>query len=141
MAEMSAVELESMTEAEVKAMKRREASRKSIEKRKNLPKYSIPSGGLTTLPADYTSSKFQPLEKEDFASEADYLDYKADKMERAVKRMREEARVARSFGNVKDIKKMKKISKLLAEFAELKDTEDGVSMKSLMKEWLDKQGA
>ena len=136
--EMSAVELENMSEAEIKAMKRREASRKSIEKRKNLPKYPIPEGGLTTVPEDYSSSKHKPLEKEDFASVAYYLDFKAGKLERAAARMREEAKVARSFGNVKEIKKMKKISKLLAEFADLKGSE-GMDVKKMMQEWLAKQ--
>jgi hypothetical protein len=139
LSEMSAVELENMSEEEIKKMKRREASRKSIEKRKSLPKYNIPAGGLTTVPADYSSGKFKPLEKEDFATEADYLDFIADKMERMAKRKREEAKVARSFGNVKDVKKMKKVTKLLAEFADMKGTEDAVNIKALMMEWLNKQ--
>lgn len=139
MAEMSAVEVENMTEAELKAMKRREASRKSIEKRKSLPKYSIPTGGLQTVPADYSTAKFQPLEQEDFASAADYMDYKVLRLEKQVVRLREEANTLRSLGSVKDPKKAKKISKLFAEFAEMKaSSEDGVDIKAMMKDWLEK---
>src|SRR3990172_1715498 len=91
-----------MSEAEVKAERARENARKAKEKRESLPKYNVPQGGIVKVPADYSTSKFQPLDKSDFSTEANYLVYKADKLELAAKRARDAANDALALGNVKD---------------------------------------
>ena len=117
-----------MSEAEVKAERARENARKAKEKRESLPKYNVPQGGIVKVPADYSTSKFQPLDKSDFSTEANYLVYKADKLELAAKRARDAANDALALGNVKDAKKAKKLLKVAREFEELKAMLSGDSV-------------
>jgi hypothetical protein len=112
------LEADAATESDAAAAKRKAASLAAAEKRKSLPKY--PGRDLTAVPADYSASKFQPLGKENFKSEADFLDYRADKAEHAAKKLREAATDARRLGNVKDVAKAKKLLKIAREVQELK---------------------
>jgi hypothetical protein len=127
------LEADAQSEADAAKAKRNEASKKAAEKRKNLPVY--PGKDLTTVPADYSSSKFQPLAKENFATEADFLDYRADKAEKHAKDLRNQAVDARKLGNVKDVTKAKKLLKIAREVMELKAAlaADDVDVEALLR--------
>lgn len=121
-----------LTKEERKA--KREAARKA------LPSYTIPEGGLTSVPSDFDGKKFQPLEKENFADPAVWMEYRAaiveargHRMIEAAKKMRNTAIRQRQFGNEDTRKRVAKATKIVDQLGDLRIQliRDGVDLTSV----------
>lgn len=96
--------------------------------------YPVPEGKLERVPEDFDPKKHKPLKRKDFKDEAVFLEIRADQMEAAAKRLREEAKAVRAGGG-KDKGKAKKLIAMQKRMAELQAqlTADGVDVEALMK--------
>ena len=104
------------------------------KQKKNRAQYPIPEGGLESVPTDFDSKKFKPLKKKDFKSEATFLELRADNMEAAAKRLREEAAAIRAGGG-KDKGKAKKLVNMTRKLAEMKAAmeAEGIDVEALIQ--------
>lgn len=64
----------------------------------------------------WSSKEHLPLRKDDFAEPADFLEWKADRLERSVKNLREQAVAERGLGNAEQRKAAKKMASLVKRF-------------------------
>lgn len=71
------------------------------------------------LPGDYDEEKHLPLRRRDFEDEATFLDYRANRLEAEVQKIRKEADYIRQFGTGERQKQVKKLEKMTNALAQM----------------------
>lgn len=135
-AEKSQDSAEKATAGEVKAKKARQplvAWGARTPEGELIEKLVWPAG--TAMPADYSSAKHLPLARKDFATLADYYEFRADTLERRAKKAREEAAAERSGVGKETKAKQKKLLKLKEGYDKLMEElkAAGVDVSALTK--------
>jgi len=91
---------------------------------------------FASTPDDYDPKKHAPLAKNDFATEAAFFDYKADRAEQAALKWRTEATEARKFGSQRERASLRKLRAMREKAHEIerKLAAQGVDIESLLSD-------
>jgi hypothetical protein len=96
--------------------------------------YTVPEGGFTEIPSDFSSKIHKPLKRKDFKDEALWFELRAAELEAKAKRARAEADNVRKLGGVKDRAKAKRLISMQKRMAEISEqlTAQGVDVAALL---------
>lgn len=96
--------------------------------------YTIPEGGLESVPEDFSRKLHKPLKKADFKEEHVYLNMRADELELKVKALREDAKLSKELGSTADRAKAKRLRAMQTRMAELKKelSSQGIDVDALL---------